>query len=226
VSTDSWTQYAEYARRLDYVRAQEQARTEGMRASVAEMSTHADDLQARLNGQGGMMMNLAGLLRVRRPKLTPIPPEGEVDPATDLARAAATLDHGDLESKQASDRGFHAAMLPGQSALTRSLVVYGVAAFLVLLLQGLAFQRHGQEASWLKVMIVYPLIGFVLGFIVLQFGSRIRIAQPPEPVGRPRAGRKPPKPDGPRTRLGFLLCFLVGPVAGLLIVMATFLRSS
>jgi hypothetical protein len=224
VSTESWTQYAEYARRLDAVRAEEQARTEGMRASVAEMSTHADDLQARLNGQGGMMVDLAGILRLRRPKLTPIQPEGPVDPATDLARAAATLDRGDLESRRASERGYYPTLLPRGSALVRSLAVYGVAALLVLLLQGLAFQHSRTETNGLQVLFVYPLIGFVLAFIVLQVGSRTRINEPAEPVGRTRPGQKPPKPDGPRTRLGAVLCFGVGPVA-LLIVLATSLNS-
>ena len=225
MSNESWTQYAEYARRLDSVRAEEQARTEGMRASVAEMSTHADDLQARLNGQGAMMVNLAGILRLRRPKLMPIAPEGFVDPATDLARVAAALDRGDLESRRASDRGYLATMLPGTSALVRSLVVYGAAALVVLLLQGLAFLQSRTETNGFKVLFVYPLIGFVLGFIVLQVGSRTRIPQPAEPTGRVRPGQKPPKPDGPRTRLGAVLCFGIGPVA-LLVVLATSLRSN
>jgi hypothetical protein len=225
VSSESWAQYAEYARRLDSVRAEEQARTEGMRVSVAEMSQHADELQAKLNGQGGMMINLAGILRLRRPKLVPIPPEGEVDPATDLARVAATLDQGDLESKRASDRGYTPTLLPASSALVRSIVVYGVAALVVLLLQGLAFRHSHADTNGFKVLFIYPLIGFVLGFIVLQVGSRTRIAQPAEPVGRLRPGQKPPKPDGPRTRLGAVLCFGIGPAA-LLVVLAVSLRSS
>jgi hypothetical protein len=224
VSSENWTQYAEYARRLDSVRAEEQARTEGIKASVAEMSTHADELQARLNGQGGMLLNLAGILRLRRPKLTPIPPEGEVDPATDLARAASTLDRSDLESTQASNRGYHAALLPGSTALVRSVAVYGVAALLILLLQGLAFWHSRTETNGLKVLFVYPLIGFVLGFMVLQVGSRTRITEPVQPAGRVRPGQKAPKPDGPRTRLGAVLCFGIGPAA-LLVVLATSLRS-
>lgn len=224
MSSESWTQYAEYARRLDAVRAEELARTAGMRASVAEMSSHADELQARLNGQGQMMTTLAGTLRLRRPKLMPIAPEGFVEPATDLSRVAAVIDRGDLESRRASDRGYYPVLLPKSSALVRSVVVYGVAALVVLLLQGLAFLHAHQNTNGFTVLFVYPLIGFVLGFIVLQVGSRTRIAQPPQPVGRVRPGQKPPKPDGPRTRLGLVMCFGVGPAA-LLVVLATSLNS-
>jgi hypothetical protein len=209
VSGDAWTQYAEYARRLDAVRAEESARTAGMREAVAEMTTHADELEARLAGQGGMLTNLATILRLRRPKLTPIPPEGVVDPPIALSQLAGAIDRADVEARQAATRGEYPALLPGLSGTARSLLVYGIAALVVLGFQGLAFSRAGTETNPIMVLFVIPLVGFVIGYLVLSIGGRTRV------VGAaPNAS----------TRLGFLLCFLIGPLAGLVTV-ALSLRS-
>lgn len=209
VSGDAWTQYAEYARRLDAVRAEESARTAGMREAVAEMTTHADELEARLGGQGGMLTNLATILRMRRPKLTPIPPEGVVDPPIALSQLAGAIDRADVEARQAATRGEYPALLPGLSGTARSLLVYGIAALVVLGFQGLAFSRAGTETNPIMVLFVIPLVGFVIGYLVLSIGGRTRV------VGAaPNAS----------TRLGFLLCFLIGPLAGLVTV-ALSLRS-
>jgi hypothetical protein len=209
VSTDEWELYADYARRLDAVRAEETARTAGMREAVAQMTTHADELEARLRGQGGMLLNLAGVLRMGKPKLTPIPPEGPIDPATGLSQVAGTIDLGDTEATQAATRGEQAALLPGMSGTGRGLVVYGIAALLVLGLQALAFSRTGTETNPIIVLFILPLIGFGVGFLVLGIGGRTRVAQAAE---------------ASPTRMGFLLCFLIGPVAGL-VVLALSLRS-
>lgn len=203
VSGDAWTQYAEYARRLDAVRAEESARTAGMREAVAEMTTHADELEARLGGQGAMLTNLATILRLRRPKLTPIPPEGVVDPPIALSQLAGAIDRADVEARRAATRGEYPALLPGLSGTARSLLVYGIAALVVLGFQGLAFSRAGTETNPIMVLFVIPLVGFVIGYLVLSIGGRTRV------VGAaPNAS----------TRLGFLLCFLIGPLAGLVTV--------
>ncbi|HST82309.1 MAG TPA: hypothetical protein VLL08_11285 [Kineosporiaceae bacterium] len=206
LSKDSWAQYAEYARHLDAVRAEESARTAGMREAVAEMTGHADDLEARLRGQGGMLIKLATTLRLRRPKLTPIPPEGVVDPPIALSELAAIIDRGDADALQAATRGQYPALLPAWSGTPRSLLVYGIAALAVLALQGLAFSQNGTETNPFMVLFVFPLIGFVIGYVVLNLGSRTRTATPP--------------PNLP-TRLGFLLCFLIGPLAALVAVLTS-----
>jgi hypothetical protein len=206
LSKDSWAQYAECARHLDAVRAEESARTAGMREAVAEMTTHADDLEARLRGQGGMLTNLATTLRLRRPKLTPIPPEGVVDPPTALSQLAGIIDRGDTEARDAATRGHYPALLPAWSGTMRSLLVYGIAALAVLALQGLAFFQTGTETNPFLVLFVFPLIGFGIGYVVLNLGSRTRTAVPP--------------PNLP-TRLGFLLCFLIGPLAALVAVLTS-----
>lgn len=242
MSGDGWLEYAEYARRLDAVRAEESARTAGMRQAVAQMTTHADDLEARLNGQGGMLTNLAATLRLRRPKLTPIAPkalikpqevtpaagvslekgapdvdprtaplpaEVPIEPAVALSQLAGTIDRGDAAALEAATRGEYAALLPKLSGTMRGLLVYGIAALVVLAFQGLAFSRTGSETNPIMVLFVIPLVGFVVGFLVLSIGGRTRVAQ---------AAPEPP------TRLGFLLCFLIGPLAGL-VVLGLSLRS-
>jgi hypothetical protein len=199
MSSEGWSQYAEYARHLDAVRAEESARTAGMREGAAEMSTHADDLEARLNGQGGMLTSLAGTLRLRRPTLDPIPPEGDerIDPATALSKLAGIMDRGDREARVAAERGYYPALLPGIRGQGRNLLVYGVAALAVLAVQGLAFSRTGAKTSPIPVLFVMPLIGFVVAYVVLRVGSRTRVAQETPTLS---------------ARLGFVLCFLIGPI--------------
>lgn len=226
VSSDGWAQYADFARRLDAVRAEEMARTAGMRQAVAEMTTHADELEMRLNGQGGMLLDLASQLRLRRPRLTPIVPgeqpsgqpvaKGEqltakpaekLEPATGLSQLAGIIDRGDTEANLAASRGSYAALLPQQSERVRSLIVYGIAALVILAFQGLAFVRDGTDTNPIMVLFLIPLIGFVLGYLVVSIGSRTRVVQPVSNL---------------YTRMGFLLCFLIGPLAAVVAVATSF----
>jgi hypothetical protein len=211
MSSEAWAQYADYARRLDAVRAEELARTAGMRQGVAEMTTHADTLEARLNGQAGMLTNLAGILRLRRPKYSPIPPpnvEEDFDPAVRLSELARIIDRGDAEARAAAERGEYPALLPKLSAPTRSLVVYGLAALGILAFQALVFSRSGTAMSPLTVLFLIPLVGFVIAFLVLKVGGRTRVAN---------------GSAEDLTRLGFVLCFVIGPLAGVVSVAVSFL---
>lgn len=133
------------------------------------MTAHADELEARLNGQGGMLLNLAGILRVRRPKLTPTPlktspgtpPEKEkkFEPSTGLSELGRKLDEGDAAARRAAERGEYPSLLPGLSGTARSVLVFGIAALVILGLQGLAFARTGTETNPIMVLFVIPLIG-------------------------------------------------------------------
>lgn len=202
-SVGGWSRYAELARRLDEVRAEEIARTAGMREAVAEMSAHADQLEARLRGQGSMLTRLATSLRLRAPRLDPTPPEGPVDPATDLARLAGVIDRGDLEAQHAGTRGEQAGLMPGLGGQTRSWIVYLGAALLVLIAQ-LPLVRGNVPRLDLLVILVIPGIGFLVAFLLLRFGGRSRVdLQAPEVPAR----------------LGFLLCFAIGPVVQLIAVL-------
>ena len=207
MSSEGWTEYAEYARRLDAVRAEEIARTAGMREGVAAMSTHADELQARLNGQGGMLLNLAGELRFRRPKLTPVEPEGFIEPATALGDVGRAIDLGDAEARRAAERGQYPSLLPGASVALRSVAVYGVAALVILAFQGAAFARSGQHTNAVGVLFLIPAIMFAVAFLVLSIGSRTRMATAAVPV---------------HARWGLVFCFLVGPLALLVTVASSY----
>jgi hypothetical protein len=195
-----WSRYAELARRLDEVRSEEIARTAGMREAVAEMSAHADDLEARLRGQGGMLTRLATSLRLRPPRFDPVVPEGPVDPATALARLAGIIDRGDAEADRAGSRGERAGLMPALGPGARSWVVYLVATLLVLIVQ-LPLIRGNVPNYSLAVILVIPGVGFGVAFLLLRFGGRSRVDL-----------RAPEVP----ARLGFLLCFVIGPVVQLI----------
>jgi hypothetical protein len=205
--SEGWPRFVELAQELDAVRAEEVARTGGLRASVAEMSEHADQLEARLNGQRGMLTSLAGELRLRGPKFAPLVPEGQVDPATSLATIEGAIDRGDREARQAAERGQYAGILPGLTPLARSLAVYGVAALVILALQlpqwaslidvgtGKTAPEDGPDP--ILTLFLIPAIVFAVAYAVLRLGVRTRMDTPKQ---------------RPRTRLGFLLCFAVGPL--------------
>jgi hypothetical protein len=222
VSSDSWTQYAEYARRLDAVRAEVQARTAGMRQAVAEMTTEGDRLEALLNGQRGMLANLATELRFRPPKFVPIAPpvpeapEGpdgtkgpvpEFEPSPGLGQLGGAIDRAKAASTEAATRGQYPAVLPKLTGTVRNLVFYGIAALLVLGLQARYFEKTGTEMNPIAVLFVIPLIGFGLAYIALRVGGRTRMATEPPDVS---------------PRLGFLLCFLIGPIAAAVSVATSF----
>jgi hypothetical protein len=148
-------------------------------------------------------------LKKTHPGEAAAPEEAHIEAATALSQLAGTIDRGDSEARQAATRGEYPALLPGMSGIGRGLLVYGIAALVVLGLQALAFSRTGTETNPIVVLFILPLIGFGIGFLVLGIGGRTRVAQ---------AAQTSP------TRMGFLLCFLIGPVAGL-VVLALSLRS-
>jgi hypothetical protein len=150
-----------------------------------------------------MLLNLSGILRLRRPKLTPIAPEGFIEAPIALSDLAAAIDRGDGEARIAAERGEYPALLPGWSSTTRSLLVYGVAALIVLAFQGLAFNRTGTDTNPFLVLFIIPLIGFAVAFLVLSLGGRARVAQ---------------SSASQSTRMGFLICFLIGPVAAAVVL--------
>lgn len=210
MTRDGWVQYAQYARKLDSVRAEELARTAGIRAGAAEMSEHADGLEGRLRGQNGQLTSLAATLRLRRTKITPIEPvpeeAGFIEPQTGLRRVAQLLDAADEQALMAQARGHRATLLPKMSSTVRSLAVYGSAALVVLVLQLLAFRHSGDDTNPILVLFVIPALGFAVAYVVLAVGSRTRVAQ--DPVAA-------------RTRLGFLLCFGIGPIAAVIEIAAS-----
>jgi hypothetical protein len=202
-----WGEYAELARRLDAVRNADRAHTEGRAEAVAQLGQQADALQARLADQAEALTRLAGTLRLRPPDLSPVPPDGAVDAATGLSAADAAADSAGIEGRRADQRGQSAALLPGWSERARSLLVYAVAALLILLAQWFAFLRTGTGTSPLLVLVLIPMACLLAGYLVLRAGGRARVAGEP-PVRH--------------TKLGVLLCFGIGPIAILALIVRSF----
>jgi hypothetical protein len=194
--TDAWAGYAALARELDDVRATEQSRTEGGRVAVAQMTQHADELQARLNAQHEGLVGLGQQLRLRMPGAAPIQPDGPVNPATDLAKAAAAIDEADREAMAAAERGRFPALLPRWSPLSRASAVYGIAAALIVIAQVLAFSRKGSNTSGPLVLFLIPAMGYAVAYLTLKLGAHTRVSQATPKI---------------YPRFGLLLCFLIGP---------------
>jgi hypothetical protein len=212
-----WETYAQLARELDAVRAAEAARTAGIRQAVAQMSEHADGLEARLQVQQGNLTQLGRQLRFRTGKLQAEKVEPVIEPAPLLSEVAADIDLVDKEATEAADRGRYPALLPRWSPFTRNLLIYGVAAAAVVAGQVYAFFHSdlgqagaeptigsGAGPNPLVVLFVIPLVGFLLGYVAASVAGRPRVAES-------RVRLNP--------RLGLLLCFGVGPaiIAGLVI---------
>ena len=207
--TDGWAGYTELARDLDGVRASEQARVEGARAGLAEMTQHAGELQVRADEQNEALVGLGRFLRLKMPKAAPFQPAGPVEPHEDLAKAAAALDRADIEANQAAARGQRPSLLPDWSAFNRAAAVYGAAAGIILIGQAVAFSRSGSSTSGFLFLFVIPAVAFLAAYLTLRFGSQTRVKQP-EPKTY--------------TRLGLLTCFLAGPVVVITFIAVSFAR--
>lgn len=204
-----WEEYCALARELDAVRAAEAARTAGIRQAVAQMSEHADGLEGRLREQGTNLTQLGRQLRLRVPKLAPERTEAVIEPAPELTRIADLLATADREATEAADRGRYPALLPRWPSSMRNLLIYGVAAAAVIVAQVVSFFRSdlgsgdhpdvgsGSGPNALVVLFVIPLIGFLLGYLAVSVAGRPRMAE-----ARVRTN----------ARLGLLLCFGIGPV--------------
>lgn len=203
--SEEWGRYTALARDLDETRATERSRTEGLRAGVAEMSTHADQLQARLEAQKEGLVALSQHLRLKMPATTPMEPEGHVDPVTDLTKVAESIDRADREANQAAERGVTPSLLPGLGPFARALVVYGTGATVVVLAQTVGFLKGGSNTSAPLVLFFIPLLCFFAAYSTIKVGGRTRVSD-----ARPKL----------YTRFGFLLCFLVGPLVLVVIALA------
>ena len=203
--SEVWGRYTALARDLDETRAVERSRTEGLRVGVAEMSSHADELERRLEHQKEGLVALSQHLRLRMPGTAPVEPEGHVDPATDLATLAGKIDEADRQANSAAERGVRPSLLPGLPPFGRALVVYGSAALLVILAQLVGFLRGGSNTSAPLVLFFIPLICFFAAYTTIKIGGRTRVSD-----ARPKL----------YTRFGLLLCFLVGPLVLVVVALA------
>lgn len=213
VNQESWSEYTDVARQLDAVRAADAARTAATRAAVAEMTTHADELETRLKGQQPKLLELAGALRFRLKDLSPTPVEELVDPATGLRTVAEAIDKTDAEAERAAARGKLPALWPRMPGGLRNLVLYGLAALGALGVQALIFYRasvanpDGElDVNPAVVLFLVPLIAYGIGCLAVSLAARPRIAQ-----GRAELNRL----------LGLVLCFFIGPVVGVYVILSS-----
>jgi hypothetical protein len=212
-----WESCVELAPELDAVRSAEAARTAGIRQAVAQMSEHADGLEGRLRVQQANLTQLGRQLRFRTGKLDPETAEAVIEPAPLLSEVAADIDLVDKEANEAADRGRYPALLPRWSPFTRNLLIYAVAAAVVVVAQVYAFFQSdlgqsdanpevgsGTGPNPIIVLFLIPLVGYVLAYIAASIAGKPRVAES-------RVRLNP--------RLGLLLCFGVGPAifAGLMI---------
>lgn len=127
------------------------------------------------------------------------------DPMTALATAEWHADVADEAASRAEAQASRPALLPGASALTRSLAVYGACAAVVLFLQvamvlgsdslsGMAWS----VGAWMCTGL--PALAFFTGFAALTFWGKPRIHDG-SPVDR-------------YPRVGFAICFLALPAVG------------
>lgn len=206
VPSRGWAEYAGYARRLDEIRAQENARTAGIREGVAEMSEHADALHARLEQQRRGMTAYAHKVRLNAPTGSGEVPQEPVEPQTDLSRVAELIDEAELQGAESINRAGRPNLFPGSGPGLRGFVVFGIAALAIMLVQLVQFLVSGNDPNFLAIGVVTPLIGFLAGIGVLKFGNQ---------------ARNPDVPSAPvPVRMGLILCFITLPLLlGLLLLL-------
>jgi len=204
IPSRGWADYAGYARRLDEIRAQENARTAGIREGVAEMSDHADALRARLDQQRRGMTAFAEKTRLSVPSGSGEQPPEPVEPQTDLSRVATLIDAAERQGADAIARAGRPNLLPGQRPGLRGFVVFGLAALAIMVVQLVSFIVSGNNPDFLRIGVLVPLLGFVVAALVLRQGNR---------------ARNPDVPAAPvPVRMGLLLCFGALPLLfGLLV---------
>ncbi|GLY13024.1 hypothetical protein LWF15_15050 [Kineosporia rhizophila] len=206
VPSRGWADYAEYARRLDEVRAQENARTAGIREGAAEMSEHADDLHAKLDTQRRGLTAFAQKAGFKFPAGPAPRPEGHVEPQTELSRVAQLYDAAERDGTDAINRALEPNLLPRTGAGLRGLLVYGVTALVIMVVQFVGFATTGNNPDFLRYGVIVPLLGFVAASLVLRQGNKAR--DPDVPVA------------ALPTRMGLLLCFGALPVLfGILVLL-------
>lgn len=213
-----WRRYALLMRRLDAVRAAEEARTAARREAVAAMNAEVERLGPALTDQGGQLSNLARRLGLRRPTLDPTAVPVDQDPADGLRQTARSFALAAEQARAAEDRGRRATVLPGWRPGPRNLMIYVVFALVGLIVQVATFivTPNAGNVSVTRVLFVVPALTFLAGFLTISKLGRIRIVPEPSP---PRSGQPPPPDPNPRSvRLGLVVCFLTFPMYVVVIV--------
>lgn len=221
----SWSTYAGLARRLDAVRRREHELTAGQRQQVESGQAALHQLVDQLAAQQTDLTEAAGVLRVRMPLIDPPPSSAlTADEALTQARAAAEL--SDRERERAVERARAPRFLPAASTVVRNSAVYASCAgvgVLVSMVMQLLIGDTDPTTVMLWALFGLPVVAFFVGYLLIGVVCVPRI--PPEPPthdqhGVPLPPSKRVVPPPRRTpRLGFLICFLTGPLIWLLITL-------
>ena len=213
----SWGEYVEAAERLDAVRSAEAARTGGIRSAAAEMTQHADSLEERLRGQQRNLAALGDMLKLATPPLTPSPAPEPDDPAPALHQVGQAIDRVDEIATRADRRGRLPALWPQLPATARNLVIYGAAALAALGVQAGALLRDSAaspdgapDLNFPLLFIAVPLVAFLVASFVVSVAAKPRIEQGEVELAR---------------RMGFVLCFLIGPLVVIALIVRMTLTS-
>jgi hypothetical protein len=218
VSGTPWQRYAALMRRLDAVRAAEEARTAAQRQAVAAMNAEVERLAPALTDQGGRLTNLSRRLGLRRPTLDPTSVPFDQDPADGLRQTAQSFAVAAEQAKAAEDRGRRATLLPGWRAGPRNLMIYFTFALVGLVVQIATFviTPNAGNVSVSRVLFVVPAVTFLAGYLTISKLGRIRIV--PEPPTHRFGQPSPPNPNPRSVRLGLAVCFLTFPLYIVVIV--------
>ncbi|GAB2950456.1 hypothetical protein GCM10027280_43650 [Micromonospora polyrhachis] len=139
----------------------------------------------------------------------PAPRPAPVDPAQALELARRAADAADQSAMRAETMAQQPPLLPGWSPIARALVIYGGFALLAVAMGVLLFHQLDTRAEkedfgrWFSAIAWagggLPTLAFFAGYLVLNVWGKPRMA----------VGKQP----SAHLRIGFLICFVVVPLA-------------
>lgn len=207
-----WSEYADAARGLAGVRAEEAAR----RARVGERATGGrsavEQLRQRLTAQRDYLAGLAVRLREPRPSFDGVSRTGLTDADEAVRRAWQAVEQADVEARLAEDRGSQPVLFPGMSTTGRNVLVYAAATLLAWAVSCGLFTFSPEAGSGSVGLLAWSLCGLpAMAFFAGYFTIAI--------FGRPRMQTAGTAAHS--VRLGGLICFVGMWVGWVLFLAAT-----
>ncbi|MFC7548006.1 hypothetical protein [Plantactinospora sp. GCM10030261] len=205
-----WSEYADAARGLAAIRAEEGARRAAVGKRTADGRAAVEQLRQRLTAQRDYLAGLATRLGEPPPSFEGVARAGLTDVDEALRRAWQAVEQADVEARRAEDRGNQPALLPGMSTTGRNVLVYAAATFVAWLVS-LGLYVFSPDAGTGSVGLLawslcgLPAVAFFAGYTTIAV------------FGRPRL--RPGATASHSVRLGGLICF-VGMWAGWVLFLA------
>ncbi|GAA5183289.1 hypothetical protein GCM10023322_22220 [Rugosimonospora acidiphila] len=203
----SWNQYTRLARQLDELYRDDERQAADQAAARQAVAEAVGALNERLGAQRRRLEELGGVLG--EPLYAPEPaelvgPAGGMDPVQALQLARQHADLADAQTAEVERMAAQPSLLPGSSAPTRNLLVYGACAAVAMVAQLVLLigSNVGHLSTWVLLGWLcagFPILAWIAGYFIIGR------------VGRAVAGDGEPSPRNPR--LGLAICFLGMPVA-------------